>query len=105
PRIEQRHVWRQRAEACIQVIEARIHQLQRKDLSLDPLADPLVTAHIAAEPVSREQRLAAKKCVTGAFKIVAFGNVHDFESPLASPAIKVRRLPLSHAVAEPRADE
>ena len=103
--IVQGKVRRQRAEAGIEVIETRVDQLERQDLDAQPLADPLVAAHIAAKPVAGDQRLAAKEGVAGPFEVVARRELDDLEPAAPGPAFKVRRFALPHAVSEPRADE
>ena len=68
------------------MIEPRVDQLQRQDLDAQPLADPLVAPHVAAEPVAGEQRLAAEQRIAGPLEVVALGEVDDLEPATPRPA-------------------
>ena len=93
--IVQRQVGRQRAEARIEVIETRVDQLERQDLDAQPLADPLVAAHIAAKAVAGDQRLAAKERVAGPFEVVSRSAARRPGTPAPRPAFKIAALRLA----------
>ena len=85
----------QRAEAGVEVVEARVDQLQRQDLDAEPLAEPLVAPHVAADAVAGEQRLAAEQGVAGPLEVAALGGrCSTVEAVRGEPGVEVRRLAL-----------
>ena len=98
-------VRRQRAEAGVEVIEPRVDQLERKDLHAEPLADPLVAAHVAAKPIAGEQRLAAEQGIAGPLEDGSPPAARRPRNPGSAPSSQNGRFALPDAVAEPRADE
>ena len=87
------------------MIETRIDEFERQDFDAQPLADPLVAAHVATKPVPGDQRLTAKEGVAGPFEVVSRGGLHDLKPAARGPVFKVGRFALPHAVSEPRDDE
>ncbi len=99
------NIGRERAKARVEMVEARVDQLERQDLHAQPLADPLVAAHVATKSVARDKRLTAKQRVAGPFKIVSSRELDDLETPALRPGFKIMGFPLPDSVPEPRADE
>ena len=87
------------------MVEPRVDQLHRQDLDAQPLADPLVAPHVAAEPIAGEQRLAAEQGVAGPLEVHRPPAGRRPRTRAPRPASKSRRLPLADAVTEPRAEE
>ena len=54
PGVVQGEVRRQRAKAGIEVVETRVDQLEWQNLQSEPVADPLMAAHVASESVAGE---------------------------------------------------
>src|SRR5579864_7831873 len=105
PRVIDRFVLGQRAEAGIEMIEARVDQLQGQYLNPQVRADPEMTAGIAPETIAREERLATKKRVAGPLEMIRGRKLLQAKTMGTEPSLEMRRLTLAHPVPEPRADE
>src|SRR5262249_28431001 len=51
------HVVRERAEACVEMVEPRVDELEREHLDAQVFPDPEMAADIASEAIAREQGL------------------------------------------------
>ena len=85
----------------VEMVIAAIDQFQRDDLALHPLADLLVSANVATNAVTGEERLAAEQRIAGPLQIRLGLQRADLETVLREPLPVVRlfRLPLRMAKA------
>src|SRR5437868_1831704 len=105
PRIIECLTGRQRTKTRIQMIEARVDELQGQHLPLEYLAKVLMAFDVAPEAVTGEQRLAAEKSVAGTFEKHALGKGLHHEVMGGEPAVEIGRLPGPDLMAKARAEK
>src|SRR5581483_9150647 len=95
----------ERAEARIEMIEARIDQFERQYQALQHFAQVLVSGNITANAVAGKENRPAKEGVASAFEIEIFRQVLHAEAVLRKPGFEEGRFTCTHVVPKTRAEK
>ena len=71
------------------MVKAGVNQLHGQDRHAQPLADPLVAPHVAAEAIAGKERVATEQGVAGPLEVQAVGQVDDLESAARGPRLEM----------------
>src|SRR5262249_8031316 len=91
-----------RTEARVEVIVARVDELDGNHAAADHAADLLVAGGIAPHAVAGVKRVAVEESVAGAFEAEVGRHIDDLKTIFSEPAAVVRFLALSLTMTEVR---